>query len=164
MKRWELLFHHVVAGAIGLSGVVYGVLKYFMAGGDADSRIGNPWTQPALKAHILAAPFLVFALGLAFSSHALKRFRAAEPDGRTSGIGLLALVVPVVLSGSLIQVLTGDTARTWTGWFHASAGVLYLAGYLAHLLKRRSSESRDAIASGLQPAFEDSRPRNTTAS
>jgi hypothetical protein len=145
VKRWEVLFQNASAIAVGLSGVVYGVLKYFMAGADPDSRIGNPWTQPALKAHVLTAPFLVFALGLVFSSHALKRFRMGEPDGRVSGLGLLWIVAPVVLSGYLVQVLTGDAARTWTGWLHAAAGVLYLAGYVSHLLKKRSSESHDAI-------------------
>ena len=164
MRRWELLFHHGTVIAVGLSGVIYGVLKYFMAGADADSRIGNPWTQPALKAHLLSAPFVVFALGLVFSSHALKRFRSGEPDGRRSGMGLLGLAAPVVLSGYVIQVLTGDAARTWSGWLHASAGILYLAGYVAHLLKRKSAESRDAIEARLQPAFEDRRRRNSSAS
>lgn len=145
MKRWERLFHHVSVIAVGLSGVVYGVLKYFMAGADPDSRVGNPWTQPALKAHVLAAPFLVFALGLVLSAHALKRFRAGEPDGRLSGIGLLGMAAPVVLSGYVVQVLTGDAARTWTGWLHAAVGVLYLGGYVAHLLKKRSSAGDDAI-------------------
>ena len=140
-----MLFQNASAIAVGLSGVVYGVLKYFMAGADPDSRIGNPWTQPALKAHVLTAPFLVFALGLVFSSHALKRFRAGETDGRSSGIGLLGMAAPVVLSGYVVQVLTGDAARSWTGWFHTAIGVLYLSGYVAHLLKRRSSESRDAF-------------------
>ena len=145
MKRWELFFHNASVIAVGLSGVVYGVLKYFMAGADPDSRIGNPWAQPTLKAHVLSAPFLVFAFGLVISSHALKRFRAGEPDGRVTGIALLWIAAPVVLSGYLVQVLTGGAARTWTGWIHTAIGVLYLSGYVAHLLKKHSSASRDAI-------------------
>jgi len=145
VKRWELFLQNASVAAVGLSGLAYGVLKYFMAGADPDSRVGNPWTQPALKAHVLAAPFLVFALGLVFSAHGLKRFRAGEPDGRVTGIGLLWIVAPVILSGYLVQVLTGEAARTWTGWIHTAIGVLYLAGYVAHLLKKRPSAGGDTI-------------------
>jgi membrane associated rhomboid family serine protease len=145
VKGWEKFLHHAAVAAVGLSGVVYGVMKYFLTGTDADSRVGHPWQQPALKAHVMAAPFLVFALGLVFSSHALKRFRTGEPDGRVSGAGMLWLVAPLVLSGYLVQVLTGDAARRWTGWLHAALGVVYVFGYLAHLLKKRSAAGRDAI-------------------
>ncbi len=75
-----------------------------------------------------------------FSGHALKRLKGGEDPGRTSGVGLLALAAPLVLTGPLIQVLTGDAARQWTGWIHAGLGVVYVAAYAAHLLKKRPSD------------------------
>ena len=115
-------------------------MKYFLAGSDPDSRVGSPWQQPMLKVHVLAAPLLIFALGLVFSSHALKRLKGGEDPGRTSGVGLLALAAPLVLTGPLIQILTGDAARQWSGWIHAGLGVVYVAAYAAHLLKKRPSD------------------------
>ncbi len=56
--------------------------------------------------------------------------------GRTSGSGLLGLAAPLILTGALIQVLTGDAARQWTGWIHAALGVVYVLAYAAHLLKK----------------------------
>jgi hypothetical protein len=90
-----------------------------------------------LKVHVLTAPLLIFALGLIFSGHALKRLQGGEEPGRASGAGLLALAAPLVLTGPLIQVLTGDAARQWTGWIHAALGVVYVLAYGAHLLKKR---------------------------
>ena len=90
-----------------------------------------------LKLHVLTAPFLVFALGLVFSGHALKQLQAGEDSGRSSGGGLLLLAAPLVLTGPLIQVLTGDAARQWTGWAHAALGVVYVLAYVGHLFKKR---------------------------
>ena len=141
MRSPEKLLHHFAVAAVSLSGMAYGVMKYFLTGADPDSRMGHPWQQPALKVHVISAPLLVFALGLVFSSHALKRFRGGEPEGRLSGGGLLGLVAPLVFSGYLVQVLTGEASRRWTGWLHAALGVVYLLGTVAHLLKKRPPAS-----------------------
>jgi hypothetical protein len=137
MKRWAVALNHLACLLVGLSGVAYGVMKYFMAGADPDSRVGHPWQQPMLKVHVLTAPLLIFALGLVFSGHALARLKGGEDPGRTSGAGLLALASPLVLTGPLLQVLTGDAARQWTGWVHAALGAVYVLAYAAHLLKKR---------------------------
>ncbi len=136
MKRWELVLLHVAAVAITISGLVYGVMKYFMTGSDPDSPLGHPWQPGVLKAHVFAAPFLVFALGLVVRGHALPKWRSGETSGKTSGLCLLGLVAPLVLSGYAVQVLTGELSRKATGWGHSAVGMLYLLGYAAHLLKR----------------------------
>lgn len=137
MNRWAALLNHLACALVGLSGIAYGVMKYFLAASDPDSRVGHPWQQPMLKVHVLTAPLLVFALGLVFSSHALVRLKGGEDPGRASGAGLLGLAAPVVFSGPLIQVLTGDKARHWTGWIHAALGAIYVLAYVAHFLKKR---------------------------
>jgi len=137
VTRWAALLNHLACLFVGLSGIAYGVMKHFLSGADPDSRVGHPWQQPMLKVHVLTAPFLIFALGLVFSGHALARLKGGEDPGRTSGAGLLAIASPLVLTGPLIQVLTGDAARQWTGWVHAALGVVYVLAYAAHLLKKR---------------------------
>jgi hypothetical protein len=137
VKRWAAVLNHLACAFVGVSGVAYGVMKYFLAGSDPDSRVGHPWQQPMLKLHILAAPFLVFALGVIFSGHALVRLRSGVDSGRASGWGLLGVSAPMILTGALIQVLTGDAARRWTGWIHAAFGLAYVLVYAAHMLKKR---------------------------
>jgi hypothetical protein len=140
VKRWAVFLSHLACAFVGLSGIAYGVMKYFLPASDPDSRVGHPWQQPMLKVHILAAPFLVFALGLVFSGHALARLRGGMDPGRASGAGLLGLAAPMVLTGALIQVLTGDAARQRTGWIHAALGAVYLLAYAAHLLKKKPDD------------------------
>jgi hypothetical protein len=137
VKRWTVLLNHFACAVVGLSGVLYGVMKYFMTGSDPDSRAGPAWQQPMLKLHVLTAPLLVFALGLVFSGHALVRLKAGENPGRTSGSGLLWLAAPLVLTGPLIQVLTGEVARHLSGRSHAVLGTIYILAYAAHLLKKQ---------------------------
>lgn len=139
MSRWELFLLHASTLAIAISGVVYGFMKYAMTGSDPDSPLGHPWQPGVLKAHVLAAPFLVFALGLVARGHALPKWKSGETTGKKSGISLLGLVAPLVLSGYAVQVLTGDSLRKRIGWTHAALGVVYVLAYAAHLLKKRSA-------------------------
>ena len=140
MKRWAVVLNHLACAFVGLSGVAYGVMKYFMAGSDPDSRVGHPWQQPMLKLHVLAAPFLVFALGLVFSGHALMRLKAGEDSGPRERRGSPRPRRAARPHGPLIQVLTGDAARQWTGWIHAALGVVYVLAYVGHLLKKRPAD------------------------
>ena len=137
MKRWAVVLNHVACALVGLSGIAFGVMKYFLPASDPDSRVSHPWQQPMLKLHLLSAPFLIFALGLVFSGHALARLKGGVDPGRVSGAGLLGLAAPLILTGALIQILTGDAARQWTGWIHAALGAVYVFAYTAHLLKKR---------------------------
>jgi hypothetical protein len=137
MSRWELFLLHASTLAIAISGVVYGLMKYAMTGSDPDSPLGHPWQPGVLKAHVLAAPFLVFAFGLVARGHALPKWRSGEKTGRKSGIALLGLVAPLVLSGYAVQVFTGDSLRRATGWVHAALGAVWVLAYAVHLLKKR---------------------------
>jgi len=143
MKRWELVLLHVSTLAVTISGLVYGFMKYVMTGSDPYSPLGHPWQPGMLKAHVFAAPFLVFALGLIARGHALPKWRSGEASGKTSGLCLLGLVAPLVLSGYAVQVLTGDLARKGIGWGHAAAGAVFAAAYVLHLLKKGASSEPD---------------------
>lgn len=136
MKRWEVWLYNAGVALVAGSGIVYGIMKYFLAGGDPDSRLGSPWQPDVLKIHILAAPILVFGLGLIFRAHAILRFRSGARNGRASGLWLFWIVSPMVLSGYLVQALTGDAARRCTGWLHAGLGALFVAAFVAHLFNQ----------------------------
>ena len=70
--------------------------------------------------------------------HALARLSAGDAERRKTGQVMTFLAVPVVLSGYVVQVLTGDAARRWTGWGHATIGLIYAVGYALHPLASRS--------------------------
>ena len=138
MKRWEAWVNHIGWSLVAASGLAYGWLKYFAAGSDPDSRLAHPWQPAVLALHVLAAPAAVFGLGLVFRRHALTRLSAGEPEGRRTGSVMTWLAVPLALSGYVVQTLTGDAARRWTGWAHAALGLVYAVGYVIHPMASRS--------------------------
>lgn len=137
MKRWEAWWNHAALAAVSLTGIVYGAFKYFVPNPDPDSRAGHPLQAVFLKAHLLVAPFALIGVGLLLHRHALSRMRRGERQGRRTGGLILWLVVPVALSGVLIQVFAEPQAVRWTGWTHAALGALFVIGYALHP-KRRS--------------------------
>jgi hypothetical protein len=138
MKRWEAWTSHIGWTLVGLSGIVYGVLKYFMGSADPDSRVAHPWQPSVLALHLLAAPVAVFGLGLLFRRHALANLSSGEGERRRTGLAMTLLAIPLVLSGYLLQTLTGDAARHGTGWGHAALGLLYAVGYALHPVALRA--------------------------
>lgn len=132
MKRWEAWTNHVGWSIVAASGLLYGVLKYFAAASDPDSRMATPWQPSVLAVHLLAAPIAVFGVGLLFRRHALARWICGERQGRRTGSLMIWLAFPLGLSGYVVSVLTGESPRRWTGWIHAAIGLLFAAGYALH--------------------------------
>jgi uncharacterized membrane protein YidH (DUF202 family) len=133
MKNWEARLIRWGFGLASASGVVYGVMKYFLSASDPDSRVGHPWQPAVLAAHVLAAPIAVFCMGLLARSHALAQLARGERQGRGTGLALTAVGVPLVFSGYLVQVFTGEALRKGTGWIHAALGVLFALAFLMHV-------------------------------
>ncbi len=133
MKSWEAWVIRVGFGLVSASGFVYGVMKYFLTGSNPDSRMGHPLQPAVLAAHVLAAPVAVFALGLLLRSHALEQLKRGEREGRRTGLVLTVVGMPLVFSGYLVQVFTGETARKGTGWLHAALGLVFALAFLLHM-------------------------------
>jgi uncharacterized membrane protein YidH (DUF202 family) len=133
MARWEAWVIRLGFGLVSASGILFGVMKYFLANPDPDSRVGHPWQPGVLAAHVLAAPAAVFAMGLLLRGHALPRIRRGERTGRATGLTLIAIGLPLVLSGYLVQVFTGEGARKATGWIHAAVGVVFALAFALHM-------------------------------
>jgi hypothetical protein len=148
MKRWEARWNHAAIVAVSLSGLAYGILKYFVPGSDPDSRIGHPWQPVMLKAHILLAPMAVFAIGLIFRRHALARVRDGEPNGRLSGSVMFWLLLPLTVTGYLVQVFVETTPVRAAAWSHAGLGVLFLLGYALHPKGKGSTGNGSAEVNG----------------
>jgi len=148
MKRWEAWFNHAALAAVSITGVVYGIFKYFVSGSDPDSRIGHPLQPVWLKAHILVAPAAVFGIGLLFRHHALAKMRAGGGKRRTTGALMIWLVLPLALTGYLVQVFVETAAVRAAGWSHAALGLWFLLGYVLHPKRKASAEAVGDDVSG----------------
>lgn len=134
LDRWSL---HLAALATGLTGLADGLLRWF---GQRAGEFGpepHPLLGLAQHLHVLAAPLLVFALGMAVRGHLQMRLRKGL-EGRRTGLTAALLIAPMVLSGYGIQVVTDPAWRTAFSWAHGIGAGLFLLAYLGHLLVPRS--------------------------
>jgi len=148
VRRWEAWWNHAALAAVGLTGLVYGAFRYFVPSPDPDSRAGHPWQPGLMKAHLLVAPFAVFGIALLLRRHALLKLRHGEERGRKSGLVLLVLFAPLVLTGYLVQALTEPSTVRATGWIHAGLGVVVVLGYVLHPKRHADAQNGSENDSG----------------
>lgn len=153
MRRFDAWFIRAGFALVSASGLLLAVLKYFLAGFDPDSRLGHPWQPAVVAAHVLVAPVAVFVLGLLWRAHALSRLKSGEREGRSSGTALTAIGLPLVLSGYVVQVLTGEAARRWTGWLHAALGLVFALAFVLHLPGSRPPDEATETPAEAQRRF-----------
>jgi hypothetical protein len=132
--RWEKILLLVASLATGLTGLVYGWMRHFARSEDPFSVVSHPWQPQVAALHILAAPLLVFGIGLIARDHIVGRFRDPRARrGRRSGIVAAGLLIPMVASGYALQTFGSQSWRDATGWLHLGLGILYLLLLAAHL-------------------------------
>lgn len=143
LERWSLHFAALVAAGTGL---MDGLLRWF---GQRAGEFGlepHPWLPAAQHLHVLAAPLLLFALGMAVSGHLQAKLRKGS-EGRRTGLGTALLIAPMVLSGYAVQVVTSPAWRTGFSWAHGVSAGLFLLAYLGHLFipHTRSDEAGERM-------------------
>lgn len=143
MKRWEAWWNHAALAGVALTGLVYGVVKYFVPNPDPDSRVGHPWQPGLMKAHLLVAPLAVLGVGLILRHHALRKRRQDEESGKRTGALLLWLFLPLIFSGYLIQVFVEPGVVRASGWGHAGLGAVVLLAYAFHPKRRAANGNGD---------------------
>lgn len=150
MSRFEAWLLHFANLLVGGTGLVYAWMRYLAEPVAPFAVVNHPW-QPAVQhLHVLAAPLLVFAAAFTFKAHAWRHFRIGVRARRRSGLTLLAMLVPMVVSGYLIQTTVGPGwRRAWVA-IHVTTSLLWLLGYVAHLLARKRANGR--VAAGSSPS------------
>lgn len=138
-QKWLLIGS---SAGTGLTGIVYAWMKYLLDPAEPWAVINHPWEPWVLKAHILVAPVMVFAVGLIATEHIWKHFRARVRARRISGLTLMAVLVPMVASGYLIQAVTGAPWLTVLVWVHLITGGVYLVGLGIHWAVRGRRRTR----------------------
>ena len=149
-ERWSVWSTSLMTTATGL---VYLWMKYLLAPSEPWAVIHHPLQPLVLKLHIVTAPLLVFAVGMIATRHVWKHYRSRLSRGRRSGIGTMLVLAPMVASGYLIQVLTGE------GWVramavgHIATGLGYAAALVLHQVAVRRRAARSATDSSNLPSL-----------
>ncbi|OLC54957.1 MAG: hypothetical protein AUH92_03185 [Acidobacteria bacterium 13_1_40CM_4_69_4] len=143
MTPFERGLLHASTWLVAASGGAYFCMKYMMTGGGEFSVIHHPWQPGALSLHVLAGPVMVFALGLIARDHIIDRLGdPRQRRGRGSGIAIVALALPMIASGYLMQVATDPAARRALVGVHLVGGALYLLLFAGHLVVSRNGRRR----------------------
>jgi hypothetical protein len=132
VSRFEAWTTHAATLLVGGTGLAYAWLRYLVRPADPFAVVNHPLQPLVQHLHVLLAPLLVFAAGLMWHQHAWGYWRQGVERHRRSGASLIFTLVPMVVSGYLIQTaVDGDWRRLWV-IVHLAASGLWLLGYLAH--------------------------------
>jgi len=136
VSRFQAWLLHVSVAAITITGAVYAWMRYAMTTDDPFAVANHPWQPHMLHLHVLAAPVLVFALGLVFADHIWPKYESRMQARRRSGVGALWMMIPMVASGYLLQVLTNETALQVMKVTHWVSSAVFLLAYVVHQVLR----------------------------
>lgn len=134
MSRLQLLWLHVSVALTAATGVVFAVMKYFLESTDEFAVANHPLQPHMLAAHVVIAPVALFVLGWTFSNHMLPKYRFSD-EHRKSGVSSMLLLVPMTLSGYLLQIATNETLREAMAVTHWISSGLFVLGYAVHLVE-----------------------------
>ncbi|OLE67877.1 MAG: hypothetical protein AUG09_00245 [Acidobacteria bacterium 13_1_20CM_2_68_7] len=149
MTSFERALLNASTWLVAASGGAYFYMKYVMTGGGEFSVIHHPWQPGALSLHVLLGPLMVFALGLIAREHIIDRLRdSRQRRGRASGMIILALSLPMIVSGYLMQVVTDPAARRALAGIHITGGGLYVLLFAGHLVLSRNGRNRSEDGRG----------------
>lgn len=132
MSRFESLLIHLSTILVSGTGLVYAWMIYLVRPSDPYAVVNHPLQPQAQHLHILVAPLLVFAVGIIWQRHVWTHWRRGVRKRRWSGVSLVLTLVPMVVSGYLIQTATGETWRKVWIAVHLVTSALWLLGYLVH--------------------------------
>jgi len=105
---------------------------YFVHPSDPDALVNHPWQPHVQHLHILVAPLLVFTAGLIWRGHVWAGWKRVNRKRRRSGLSLTLTLVPMVISGYLIQTAVEQSWRHAWVIVHLAASGLWLLVTLVH--------------------------------
>lgn len=133
-ERWT----YGVLAAVYFTGVAWLVLRY----GVRDDGLESGWSIArvwALRAHGAAAMATLVAVGTLLAVHVPGGWRLHS--NLRSGIGMLAVMALLALTGWLLYYASGETLRAWSSWVHIAIGAAAPLGLVWHLAYRRRAKT-----------------------
>ena len=137
MSRTQLVWLHVSIAITALTGAVFAFMKYAMRSADEFAVANHPLQPWMLATHVVVAPLAVFILGWTFSNHMLPKSRFGDETGRKSGNGAMWLIIPMTVSGYLLQVSVDEALRQAMAVTHWVSSGLFAVVYVIHLFKQK---------------------------
>lgn len=138
---------HLSNTAVVSTGVVLAVMVYLIEPAEEWAVVNHPWQPQMQHLHVLAAPWLVFAVGVIWASHIVSRLRKG-PRGRRTGLSLLIGFAPMVVSGYAAQVVIGEGWRAAWVSVHLAASTIWVGAFALHvtrvLVERRKEAASEA--------------------
>jgi hypothetical protein len=131
VSRAQLILLHLANLAVAGTGLVYAWMRYLVEPTDEWAVVNHPWQPHLQHLHVLAAPLLVFALGLIWSAHVIAKLKNGSKN-RVVGIGLTTLFLPMASSGYLLQVAVDPGWRTTWIWVHVVSSMAWFVAFLIH--------------------------------
>ena len=132
-------FIHFAVLAVGLTGVIYGWMRYLVEPNfeeDEFAILNHPWEPDLRVLHILLAPVLVFGCVWIWKEHIWLRISTGFRNRRATGLTLALLLFPMIASGYLVQVSEAVLWRDIWIWTHGITSCLWLLCYALHQFKR----------------------------
>jgi len=152
MKTWEIWLSHLSTLLVTVSGLAYLWMKYAMRTNDPFSIVNHPWQPAMLSLHVLAAPLLVFVVGLTVQSHIQKKLRSSVRTNRSSGLISMVTLPVMVASGYMLQVITAPLLASITLGLHLVSSSVFVMTYIAHkVVSYRLSRESAKLAPRDQP-------------
>lgn len=146
MTRNEARLLHASNLLVGGTGLVYAWMRYLCEPADEFSIVAHPAQPHVQHAHVVFAPLLVFAVGLIWAPHVWKRIQSGFAARRSSGKALAWLLLPMTLSGYLLQVSIEPAWRNAWIVLHVATSLLWCALYLLHLTRPKKAAKAAANA------------------
>jgi hypothetical protein len=137
MTRLEAICLHIAVALTTVSGAIFAYMKYAMTTDDPFAVANHPAQPFMLDAHVVTAPLLVFGFGLIFNGHIWWKYRSGFQGRRRSGLWSFSLIVPMVLSGYLLQATSGEGVRKAMMVTHWVSSAAFVIAYLVHQFVRR---------------------------
>jgi hypothetical protein len=132
MSRWEAWTTHAAMLLVAGTGLVYAWMLYLLRPSDPYAVVHHPLQPLVQHLHVLTAPLLVFAIGAIWGEHVWAHWRRGVARRRRTGLVLLAGLVPMGMSGYLLQTAVDERWRHVWVVVHLVASGLFVLGYLGH--------------------------------
>ncbi len=135
MSRVERLSVWISTALVTVTGLAFAWMKYVLEPADPWAVINHPLQPWLLKAHILTAPILVFAVGSITLRHVWRHWKSRAQAGRRSGTLAALTLVPMIFTGYLIQAVTSSFWLTALGVVHLGVGTAFAGAVLVHRIR-----------------------------
>ena len=122
---------------VSITGLLYAWARYLVTPTDEWAVVNHPWQPHFQHFHVLTAPSLVFMAGIFWVLHSWPYWKGGVREGRRSGLSMMSLLMPMIISGYAIQVSVHEGWRLAWVIIHVVSSLIWIVGYTIHWVSHR---------------------------